>query len=117
MASSEGFKDFVLEQLHMCGSVYKFSARKMFGEYCIYVHEGIESKKPIFLLCNDTLFVKKYEVLEKILSQNELGFAYDGAKEGYILDIENLEVLGSVIKILIPLLPVPKRKTKKLIIE
>ena len=42
MATSEGFKDFVLEQLARCAEdylegEYAFSARKMFGEYCVYI--------------------------------------------------------------------------------
>ncbi|RDU62242.1 transcriptional regulator [Helicobacter didelphidarum] len=112
MASSEEFKDFTLEQLRACGSVYRFSARKMFGEYCIYVHDFIESKKPIFLICNDILYVRKHEALREILSENECGFPYDGAKENYILDVENLEILESVITTLTPLLPIPKPKKR-----
>ncbi|MFB1643940.1 hypothetical protein [Campylobacter molothri] len=43
MPSSENFKDFVLDQLKLCGNKYTFHTRKMFGEYCIYVNN-----KPIF---------------------------------------------------------------------
>lgn len=51
MATSEGFKDFVLECLNEaeCGGEFSFLARKMFGEYCIYViDKGI---KKCFFSC------------------------------------------------------------------
>lgn len=50
MATSAEFKDFVLEQCENCGSEFSFSARKMFGEYCIYLHDKGE-KKVLFLVC------------------------------------------------------------------
>lgn len=50
MATSEEFKDFVLEQLARCAEEnlegeYAFSARKMFGEYCVYIADLCESHK------------------------------------------------------------------------
>lgn len=42
MATSAEFKDFVLEQLEFSTSRYIFSARKMFGDYCIYVRDSNE---------------------------------------------------------------------------
>lgn len=48
----------------------------------------------LFLLCDEQVFVKKYEVLDEIASEYEgffaLGFPFVGAREHYILDIENL---------------------------
>ncbi|WP_300701978.1 hypothetical protein [uncultured Campylobacter sp.] len=44
MPSSTVFKDFVLEQLSLCTNAYHFSARKMFGEFCIYIHSNGEKK-------------------------------------------------------------------------
>ena len=57
MATSESFKDFVLENLESAleDTPYHFSAKKMFGEYCIYVIEGESVPKPIFLLCDEML--------------------------------------------------------------
>lgn len=50
MASREEFKNFVLECLENANLNFVFSAKKMFGDYCIYVHLGAK-KEPLFLLC------------------------------------------------------------------
>lgn len=124
MASSEAFKDFVLERLEQCAREYlngafAFSARKMFGEYCVYISEfgnleSQRSKKVLFLLCDEQVFIKKYEVLDEITSEYEgffaLGFPFVGAREHYILDIENLELLAKIVQSTLPYLPTPKSK-------
>lgn len=127
MATSEGFKDFVLEQLARCAEEYlegeyAFSARKMFGEYCVYVVDSRDSrtdlgKKVLFLLCDEIVFIKKFECLDAVVREYgayfALGFPYNGAREHYILDIENLELMAQIIKSALPFLPTPKpRKTK-----
>ncbi len=85
MATSEGFKDFVLETLNdaLQGEPYRFSAKKMFGEYCIYVSDSDDVPKPIFLLCDETLFVKQHAVLKPLLESSPKGFPYQGAKESH----------------------------------
>ena len=51
MASSADFKDYMLENLREIAEDCRelahisWSARKMFGEYCIYAHEDCEVKK------------------------------------------------------------------------
>lgn len=100
MATSESFKDFVLENLNSAleDTAYHFSAKKMFGEYCIYVLDRSESvPKPIFLLCDEVLFVKQFEILKPLLESTPLGFPYAGAKESYILDVDSLETLREVV--------------------
>lgn len=118
MATSEGFKDFVLEILDSAlhDTQYRFSAKKMFGEYCIYVLETscLESlPKPIFLLCDETLFVKQHAVLKPLLDSSPKGFPYQGAKESYILDVDSAELLREVTLVLAPTLPLPKPKKAK----
>ncbi len=129
MATSESYKDFVLECLGRCakeylGGRFAFSARKMFGEYCAYIQErnfcgdfGGESilsggKKVLFLLCDEQVFIKKYEVLEQIAQDFSayfsLGFPFSGAKEHYIIDIENLELVAQIIESSLPFLPTTK---------
>lgn len=110
MQTSESFKDFVLDQLNACGSGCSFHARKMFGDYCVYVHKGSLPPRPAFLLCSETLFVKKYNELLDLCRDCESGFAYEGAKESFILDIENPELLKEVISVLDRILPPPKAK-------
>jgi hypothetical protein len=43
----------------------------------------------------------------------EKDFPYDGAKECYVLDIDNGEFAKEVISILEPNIPLPKPKKKK----
>lgn len=56
MATSEGFKNFVLECLENANLNFVFSAKKMFGDYCIYVHLGAK-KEPLFLLCDESFLL------------------------------------------------------------
>ncbi len=105
MASSEEFIEFVADQIRDTGIVrYK----KMFGEYMIYIND-----KPLLLVCDDTVFVKKIDAISKIMEEAETGIPYKGAKEHYILDIENIELSKEVISLIEPLKKVPKPKKKK----
>lgn len=119
MATSESFKDFVFEHLERAnaefGGKFTFSARKMFGEYCIYVNDrGIQ--KVLFLVCDEEIFVKKFAGLGEFVLQNEeyfsVGYPYAGAKEHYKVDIESAEFLSTLLQILVPLCPAPKVKTR-----
>ena len=100
MATDLSYIDFVTEQLQGLGEV---RYRKMFGEYTVYVDD-----KPIVLVCDNTCFVKKKEELCSLLQ--ETGFPYDGAKEHFVLDIEDRENLQSVITVLKEITPLPKKK-------
>lgn len=116
MPTSESFKDFVLKNLKSAleDTPYHFSAKKMFGEYCIYVIVGESVPKPIFSLCDEVLFVKKFEILKPLLESTPLGFPYAGAKESYILDVDSLETLREVVLALAPTLPMPKKPKNKI---
>ena len=102
MATSKEYIEFVCEQLAGTENV---RYRKMFGEYMVYVND-----KPIFLVCDNTVFVKIRSELDELMHCAEKGFPYDGAKEHYILDIENTELVKKVSEILEPITPVPKKK-------
>jgi TfoX/Sxy family transcriptional regulator of competence genes len=100
------FIEFVCEQIDGTGTVrYK----KMFGEYMVYVND-----KPILLVCDNTVFVKILPELDELMKEAGKGFPYDGAKEHYLLDIDDSEFSKRIIGILEPitLLPKPKKKTK-----
>ena len=132
MATSDSYKDFVLEQLARCNDEYlanrfTFSAKKMFGDFCIYIIDSRDlrtldssnsPKKVLFLLCDESVFVKKLESLGAITKENSafftLGTPYNGAKEHYIIDIENLALVAKIIENILPFLPTPKStKAKK----
>lgn len=80
----------------------------MFGEYMVYVND-----KPVLLVCDNTVYVKKLPEVEELMSDAECGVPYDGAKEHYILDIENRELTAKVVEVLEQVTPVPKKRTKK----
>ena len=80
----------------------------MFGEYMVYVND-----KPVLLVCDNTVYVKKLTEIEELMSGAECGVPYDGAKEHHILDIENRELTAKVAQILERITPVPKKRNKK----
>lgn len=105
MSTSNEYVEYVCECIQETGDVrYK----KMFGEYMIYINE-----KPILLVCDNTVFIKKLDEINELMINEEVGIPYKGAKERYILDIENNELVLSVIYILEKLIPIPKKKKKK----
>ena len=117
MATSKEYKDYVLERLQECvaelredskGGVesYTFSARKMFGEYCVYIQDSKTMQKPkaLFLLCDECVFVKQYKILESLLAHSQKGKPYPGAKEWYMIDIDSKELLQEIITTLTPIL-------------
>mgnify|MGYP002711278180 FL=1 len=107
MSTTKEYIDFVCEQIERYGYVRN---RKMFGEYMAYLNE-----KPVLLVCDNTVFIKKLPEVELVMKEfnAECGFPYDSAKEHFILDIENRELLDKVIPILEEITPVPKKKKSK----
>lgn len=96
----------------MCGQIEQYGElkeRKMFGEYMVYL-----GGKPVLLVCDNTVFVKKLAEIEPIMNEfsAESGFPYEGAKEHFILDIENRGLLDKVIPLLEKITPVPARRKK-----
>ena len=109
MASSQEFIEFVQDQIINAGDI---QYKKMFGEYMVYC--GI---KPVLLVCDDTVFVKQLpDVLQKFTEHGitpDCGFPYRGAKEHYILDIENTDLSIEMVQLLESILPAPKPKKPK----
>lgn len=105
MACSEEFIDFVYSQIKDTGTV---RAKKMFGDWMIYVDE-----KPIVIACDNICFVKMLPAVRDIMADALTGYPYDGAKPHYILDIEHREKAVEVIRALLPVIPYPKKRKKK----
>ena len=102
MATSKEYIEFVCDQLRgVDGVTYK----KMFGEYLVYVNE-----KPIFIVCDNTVMVKKVPELADLMRDAPEGFPYEGAKMIYILYIEIRDLFLAVIPIIEEIPPVPKKK-------
>ncbi|NLE83040.1 MAG: TfoX/Sxy family protein [Chloroflexi bacterium] len=90
MACTDEYIQYVLEQLSPAGEV---SARKMFGEYGLYM-DG----KVIGLICDNQVFLKKTEAAADLLGDEaEEGFAYPGAKASYVF--ENLDDQDFVVQV------------------
>jgi TfoX/Sxy family transcriptional regulator of competence genes len=104
MASDIDFVNFVIEQINGAGEI---SQRKMFGEYMVYVNQ-----KPIILICDNTAYVKKLDCVKEFLETEKTGFPYDGAKEHYVLDIDNSDTAKNIVLALEKVIPVPKKKRK-----
>ena len=105
MATTPEYMEFVCEQIQGTGQIrYK----KMFGEYMAYVNN-----KPILLVCDNTVYVKKLPELSELMQNASCGVPYNGAKEHYILDIEDAEHAKQVVALLEPITPLPKPRKKK----
>ena len=93
---------FVCEQIR---GDFNIQYKKMFGEYMIYAND-----KPILLVCDNCVYVKILPQLESLLCKAQKGIQYQCAKEHYILDIENAELVKEIIPILEHITPLPKKK-------
>lgn len=102
MATEESFAWFVCDQIQGAGEI---RCKKMFGEYMIYVDE-----KPTFLVCDNSVYVKKLPCVEQLLADAKSGAPYSGAKEHYILDIEQAELAKEVAGLVSLNTPFPKKK-------
>jgi len=102
MATTHDYAQFVCGQIEGVGFVrYKM----MFGECMIYVNE-----KPILLLCDNTVYIKMLPCLEELCADCETGVPYKGAKEHYILDVEDIEFIKRVVSEAEAVTPLPKKK-------
>jgi TfoX/Sxy family transcriptional regulator of competence genes len=105
MASSLDFVQYACDQIRGTGVIrYK----KMFGEYMVYVND-----KPILLICDDTVYVKPHDCIRDPMSNADRGAPYQGAKEHYILDIDDSARSREIVTLLEQVTPVPKPRKKK----
>lgn len=104
MASTPEFIELICEVLAPLGEV---RSRKMMGDYVIYLNE-----KCVITACDNNAFIKKLDCIAPLMADAETGCAYEGAKEGYILDFSDQRKAREVISILWEALPFPKKKKK-----
>jgi len=104
MATTQEFVDYVCAQIAGAGHIREI---KMMGERCVYVNE-----RPVILVCNNAVYLNKVKGLEDLLADAELGVPYNGAKERYILDIDNSELATEAARIAAQNSPLPKPKKK-----
>lgn len=106
MATTVDFIEFVCEQISGTGAI---SYKKMFGEYMVYINS-----KPVLLVCDSTVFVKPLDCIADKMQSAEKGIPYSGAKEHYILDIDNAYFSREIVIILEANIPIPKPRKKKI---
>ena len=105
MATTVEYIEYVCEQIRGIGDIrYK----KMFGEYMVYLNN-----KPVLLVCDNNVFVKKLDCIESIMANADVGVPYKGAKVHYILDIDDQEFSKKVILEVEKVTPIPKPRKKK----
>ncbi len=109
MATRQETIDFILDQAAGAGEA---RARKMFGEYALYLDGRV-----VALVCDDQLFVKITEPGREFVGERyEEGYAYPGAKASMRISEEMLddrEWLSELLRITALALPLPKPKKKK----
>ena len=104
MATTNEFIEYVCEQI--CG-VGEIRYKKMFGEFMVYVNN-----KPVIIVCNNTAYVKQLKEICDLMKEAEIGFPYKGAKEHYVLDIDDSELSKNIVVELEKVTPLPKPKKK-----
>lgn len=105
MASQQSTVDFILDQMGGAGAV---SAKKMFGEYGVYLDQ-----KMVALICDDMLFVKPSNGGRAYLEDPIEAPPYPGAKPCFQIsgDLwEDRDWLSELIRITAPGIPVSKKK-------
>lgn len=105
MATTNEYIEYVCEQINGIGEVrYK----KMFGEFMVYVND-----KPVIIVCDNVPFVKKLDCIYEMMKDAEVGCPYNGAKEHYVLDIDNPDFCKMLVSEIEKVTPVPKPRKKK----
>jgi TfoX/Sxy family transcriptional regulator of competence genes len=105
VASKQGNVDFVLEQMAEAGDV---SARKMFGEYALYLRSKI-----IALFCDDQLFIKPTNAGRALIGKVKEAPPYPGAKPWLLISgdrCEDGDFLSELARVTAQELPAPKPK-------
>jgi DNA transformation protein len=108
MATTQNTINFLLDQLSAAGEV---SAKKMFGEYCLYL-----AGKPVGLVCDDQLFLKPTVAGKNKIAAVVEGAPYPGAKPHWLITAdqwEDSEWLCDLVRATARELPLPKPKKAK----
>ena len=108
MSTKQETVDFILSSIQRAGDV---SAKKMFGEYGLYC-DGL-----IFgLVCDNQLYIKPTVAGREYWGDVEEAPPYPGAKNYFYISEDNWDDsqrLCELIRIMLPELPSPRVKTKR----
>lgn len=103
MATSQATIDDLLPRLASAGRV---TARKMFGEYCLYLQD-----RPVALVCDDELFVKITDAGQEVVPNAGQGHPYPGAKAHFHFPADewsDAEKLCELLRVTFREVPPPK---------
>ena len=107
MASDQKFVDFVLDQTQSAGEI---TAKKMFGEYGVYLDGKI-----VGLICDNRLFIKTTHAGRAFIGNVVEHPPYEGAKPSFLIEekLDDAAWLSTLIKLTAAELPEPKPKKGK----
>ena len=105
MASSEEYRDFILDQL---SGLDEISCRTMMGEYIVYYRGRIVGG-----IYDDRFLVKPTKSAVAMMPDANKELPYEGAKEMLLVDnVENREFLQELLNAMYDELPAPKKKKR-----
>lgn len=105
MASAQSTVDFIVDQLGGTGVV---SAKKMFGEYGLYLDSKLAA-----LVCDNQLFIKPTAAGRQFIGTPTEAPPYPGAKPYFLISGELWDDgvwMSQLVKITAAELPLPKKK-------
>lgn len=107
MATDKSTVDFIVDQISEAGTV---AAKKMFGEYAVYVGGKVAA-----LVCDNRLFIKPTAAGRAYIGDPFEGAPYPGAKPYFLIEdgIDDREWLTELVRVTAKELPEPKPKKKK----
>ena len=103
MASSEEYLAYVLDLL---ANVPEVTTRKMMGEYLLYA-----SGKLFGGVYDDRFLVKSTDASRAVLTTEQV--PYEGAAPMLLVDVEDADVVATLVASLLPELPEPKRRQRR----
>lgn len=104
MATEKATVEGLIDLLSPVGEI---TAKRMFGEYALYV-----GGKVFAFVCDDTLFLKPLPEIAGLLPEAEMAPAYPGSKDYYAVtsDLDEPERVVAAVRMMAGLLPEPKPK-------
>lgn len=103
MASSEEYLAYVLDLL---ANVPEVTTRKMMGEYLLYA-----SSKLFGGVYDDRFLVKGTDASRAVLTTERV--PYEGAAPMLLVDVEDADVVATLVASMLPELPEPKRRQRR----
>lgn len=105
MSSSEEYREYVLELL---SGLEEVSYRKMMGEYVLYYRS-----KVVGGIYDDRFLLKVTPASERLLPEAPRAIPYEGAKEMFLVEVEDRDALRDVVDAMWEEVPAPKKRNKK----